>query len=215
MEYLKYYPALSNNWARAQSSIAKQKPWLVKRVEHSMTMSQLESKLWLSSELLKAHPEAFNNALIVGGWFCHFLAEALASNNDVGFMCNYDICKESQLISYKFNRRFKNDGRYMASARNVYTMMLEGKQHDKGPIDLVINSSCEHMFPMQRLREKHFSNEYPLYVLQSTDEDKYEDHINCVADCDELIEQAGLIDILYSGEKTLSNGMRRFMVIGR
>jgi hypothetical protein len=55
----------------------------------------------------------------------------------------------------------------------------------------------------------------PLYVLQSTDEDKYEDHINCVSCPEELEEQAGFINVLYSGTKVLDNGMKRFMVIGR
>ena len=215
MEYLKYTPDLSNNWSRAVSGVAKEYPWLSQRVEHSMTSSQLESKLWLSTELAKVQDKPFKNVMIVGGWYCHFMTELLIDVNKAEFICNYDICKDSQLISYKFNRRYKDDGRYMASARNIYTMRLEGKQHDKGEIDLVINPSSEHMFPMSKLREKHFGHTHPLYVLQSTDEDKYEDHINCVADCDELIEQAGLIDIMYTGEKTLSNGMRRFMVIGR
>jgi hypothetical protein len=71
------------------------------------------------------------------------------------------------------------------------------------------------MFPMQMIKDRHFKNTYPLCVLQSTDDDQYDDHINCVKDLDELTEQAGLIDVMYAGEKILSNGMKRFMVIGR
>ena len=55
----------------------------------------------------------------------------------------------------------------------------------------------------------------PMYVLQSTDEDKYDDHINCVRDPEELADQSSMSHIYYSGTKTLSNGMKRFMVIGR
>ena len=54
-----------------------------------------------------------------------------------------------------------------------------------------------------------------MYVLQSTDEDKYDDHINCVRDPEELADQSSMSHIYYSGTKTLSNGMKRFMVIGR
>lgn len=215
MEYLKYYPELSNNWSRSVSSVAKRNSWLAQRVEHSMTSSQLESKLWLSSELLKVQPEAFKNAVIVGGWYCHFLAEVLINNNNVNFMCNYDVCKESQLVSYRFNKRFKDEGKYLASARNIFTMKLEGKQREKGLVDLVVNPSCEHMFHMKRIKEQHFQTTRPLFVLQSTDEEKYDDHINCVYSTDELAEQAGLVDVVYAGEKILSNGMKRFMVIGR
>ena len=55
----------------------------------------------------------------------------------------------------------------------------------------------------------------PLYILQSTDDDQYDDHINCVKSPEELADQAKLVDVLYSGSKVLSNGMTRFMVIGR
>ena len=71
------------------------------------------------------------------------------------------------------------------------------------------------MFPMRRFRElnKGFLN--PTYVLQSTNEDKYEDHINCVSGPEELAEQSEFVDIMYSGTKILDNGMERFMVIGK
>ena len=39
-------------------------------------------------------------------------------------------------------------------------------------------------------------------MLQSTNENKYEDHINCVNGPEELAEQIELVDIMYSGAKT-------------
>ena len=54
-----------------------------------------------------------------------------------------------------------------------------------------------------------------LSLHQSTDEDKYEDHINCVSGPEELAKQAELINVVYSGTKILANGMNRFMVIGK
>ena len=73
------------------------------------------------------------------------------------------------------------------------------------------------MFPFYKLKEKieHQINSVPLYVLQSTDEEKYRDHINTVRDVEELIDQAGITRVWYKGKKTLSNGMNRFMVIGK
>ena len=58
-------------------------------------------------------------------------------------------------------------------------------------------------------------NNNTLYVLQSSDDTQYDDHINCVNDADELAEQANLIDVMYAGKKLLPNGMIRFMVIGK
>ena len=58
-------------------------------------------------------------------------------------------------------------------------------------------------------------NNNTLYVLQSSDDTQYDDHIICVNDADELAEQANLIDVMYAGKKLLPNGMIRFMVIGK
>ena len=64
-------------------------------------------------------------------------------------------------------------------------------------------------------KELNFNRGNPIYVLQSSDDDKYDDHINCVQSADELADQAKLVEVMYSGEKKLINGMTRFMVIGR
>ena len=58
-------------------------------------------------------------------------------------------------------------------------------------------------------------NQNWFYVLQSTNETKYDDHINCVNSPEELVNQANLKQVLYKGSKVLDNGMTRFMVIGK
>ena len=57
--------------------------------------------------------------------------------------------------------------------------------------------------------------ENPLIILQSTSDERFEDHINTVQSADELAEQGDLMDVLFSGSKILDNGLERFMVIGR
>jgi hypothetical protein len=54
-----------------------------------------------------------------------------------------------------------------------------------------------------------------IYVLQSTNDNSYEDHINCVANVNELAKQANIKETYFSGSKVLDNGMTRFMVIGK
>ena len=70
------------------------------------------------------------------------------------------------------------------------------------------------MFPMTRFYSLNKFENRPLYVLQSTDDEQWDDHINCVSSPDGLIEQAEITEVLYSGEKMLDNVMKRFMVIG-
>lgn len=214
MDYIKYTPEMANNWSRAQAEVAKQRPWAIDRITNSMTISQMESKLYLGTELEK-FGKGWNNVAVIGGWYCHFLCSILIDSLDCKFVCNYEIDQDAQLISYKFNRRYKEAGKYKAFQRNLFIYNSLG--HARGPVDLVINTSCEHMFNMHALREKVFNSHLskPLYVLQSTDNDEYDDHINCVSGPEELADQAGLIHIEYMGTKVLSNGIKRFMVIGR
>ena len=111
----------------------------------------------------------------------------------------------------------EDEKKYFCSNRNLYSIyeFLEGRQNQHGNVDLLINTSCEHMYYMKDILKRHFKYPRPLCVLQSTDNDEYDDHINCVKSPEELIDQAQLVDVLYSGSKTLSNGMKRFMAIGR
>ena len=201
---------------RSLNYVHKEKPHLFQRVLDSFTESQLESKLWLNSELNKIQNE-FNNIAVVGGWYCHILSNILIENFNAKFVCNYDIDKDSKILSYKFNKRYKDEKKYFCSNRNLYSVyeFLEGRHQLHGPIDLLINPSCEHMYYMKDLLSRQFEREKPLCVLQSTDNDEYDDHINSVKDPEELADQANLIDIKFMGTKKLSNGMNRFMVIGR
>ena len=206
---------MSNNWSRAFAETVNQKPWAIERIKNSMTASQLESKLYLGTELKKVGI-GFNNIAIIGGWYCHYLCSILFESLECKFVTNYEIDKDAQLISYKFNRRYKEAKKYKAHKRNLFMdNKLGSEQEERGSVDLVINTSCEHMFDMKAMKNKHFNKASPLFVLQSTNDDQYDDHINCVSSADELAEQGGLVHIDYMGSKVLDNGMTRFMVIGR
>lgn len=206
VEYIKYTPELSNNWSRAWSETQKQRPWQLQRLLDSSTASQVQSKIWLVNELQKLDLK-FSNVCIIGGWFAQLISPLLFDNFDVEFIHNYEIDEDAKLISYKFNRRYKEGNRYRAIKRNLLINPLEEEY------DLVINTSCEHMYPMKKLKELN-PDLKSWFVLQSTNEDKFDDHINCVNSTKELVEQAEIQKVLYQGEKILDNGMTRFMVIG-
>ena len=53
------------------------------------------------------------------------------------------------------------------------------------------------------------------YICIDSDDESYEDHINCVSNPEELAKQANFTEVLYSGIKELDSGMNRFMVIGK
>lgn len=207
VDYIKYTPETANNWSRAWSETQKQRPWAFRRLLDSSTTSQMESKLWLASELSKLDLK-YKKVAIIGGWFAQYLTSLLIENLNVDFVHNYDIDKDAQLISYKFNRRYKEQGKYKASTENLFLKPINEYY------DMVINTSCEHMFPMKKFRELNPALN-SIYVLQSTNETKYDDHINCVQSPEELANQCVLEKVYYSGSKVLDNGMTRFMVIGK
>jgi hypothetical protein len=212
MEYLKFTPELAHDWKNALSS---SEPYLLKRVLDSMNRSQLESKLWIVNELseLMLFPKS---VALLGGWYANYIVPLLIEHG-VELIHNFEIDEDAKTISYKFNKTYKDKKQYKCDIVNTMFDSVWNKQKKTEPVfDFIINTSCEHMFPMRRFRElnKNLSGNL-IYVLQSTNEYKYEDHINCVSGPEELAEQAELIDVVYSGTKVLDNGMNRFMVIGK
>ena len=211
MEYLKFTPELAHDWKNALSS---SEPYLLKRVLDSMNRSQLESKLWIIQELIKLEIKP-KRVAILAGWYSQYIIPLLIEHG-VEFIYNFEIDRDAKDISYKFNKRYKDQEKYQCHITDIMFKEIWRKEENYGAFDVLINTSCEHMFPMRRFRElnKNLSGNL-IYVLQSTNEDKYEDHINCVSGPEELAEQAELINVVYSGTKVLDNGMKRFMVIGK
>jgi len=219
MEYLKYTPEMARDWKNA---INASEGYLRKRVADSMNESQLVSKLWLVEELSNLNVKPVNISLLAG-WFAQYIVPLMF---DAFPKCewieNFEIDHDVSPISYKFNKRFKDENRYKMNMRNVMIKPLKFVQNPNTPIpkddiyDVVINCACEHMYPMWKFRELNNAvQKNPLLVLQSSNDNQHEDHINCVESEDELIDQARIKHVIYSGSKILSNKSTRFMVIGR
>ena len=212
MEYLKYTPEMARDWKNATNYA---KGYLHKRVLDSMNESQLISKMWLVQELLNLNIKPINISLLAG-WFAQYTVPLLIDNfKTIEWIENFEMDRGIKDVAYKFNKRYKDDKKYKVSIKNV---MFDNLVSLSAPnFDTVINCSCEHMYPMSKFRElsNNGANSNALYVLQSSNDTQYDDHINCVEDADELAEQANLMDVMYAGERLLANGMTRFMVIGK
>lgn len=212
MEYLKYTPEVARDWKNAINS---SEGYLRKRVLDSMNESQLVSKMWLVEELSNLNVKPVNISLLAG-WFAQYIVPLLYDNfESIEWIENFEMDRDVKSLAYKFNTRYKKEDKYKVSIRNVMFGNLISLSSPT--FDTVINCSCEHMYPMSKFRELKNTgvDDNALYILQSSNDTQYDDHINCVDDADELADQANLVDILYAGEKLLPNGMTRFMVIGR
>jgi len=212
MEYLKYTPDMAKDWKNA---INASEGYLRKRVADSMNESQLVSKMWLVEELSNLNVKPVNISLLAG-WFAQYIVPLLYDNiESIEWIENFEMDRDIKQVAYKFNTRYKKEDKYKVSIRNVMFGNLISLSSPT--FDTVINCSCEHMYPMSKFKELKNTgvNDDALYILQSSNDTQYDDHINCVNDADELADQANLAEILYAGEKLLPNGMTRFMVIGR
>ena len=212
MEYLKYTPEMAKDWKNA---INASEGYLRKRVLDSMNESQLVSKMWLVEELSNLNVKPVNISLLAG-WFAQYIVPLLYDNfESIEWIENFEMDRDIKSLAYKFNTRYKKEDKYKVSIKNVMFSNLISLSSPT--FDTVINCSCEHIYPMYKFKELENTgvNDNPLYILQSSNDTQYDDHINCVNDADELADQANLAEILYAGEKLLPNGMTRFMVIGR
>ena len=209
VDYIQYTPELANDWKQASADVRKDFPHQFRRTLDASTASQLESKLWVVDELFKL-PDSIERlkVALLGGWFANFITPLLIDNLNASTVFNYEIDNDAKEISYKYNKRYKDSNKYQCSIKDIMMKTLEDD------FDIIINCSCEHMYPMTKFYEWNPELQDPLYVLQSTDDDQYDDHINCVGSPKELADQAKIAEVLYSGTKVLPNGMNRFMVIG-
>ena len=209
VDYIQYTPELANDWKQASADVRKDYPHQFRRTLDASTASQLESKLWVIDELFKL-PDSIERlrVALLGGWFANFITPLLIDNLNASTVFNYEIDNDAKEISYKYNKRYKDSNKYQCSIKDIMMKTLEED------FDIIINCACEHMYPMTKFYEWNPELQDPLYVLQSTDDDQYDDHINCVGSPEELTDQAKIAEVLYSGTKVLPNGMNRFMVIG-
>ena len=211
----------ARNWKQTFVNIKKEYPQYLRSVASATSVAQLESKLWIIDELksIGISPNfeiPYKIVGLLGGWYSNFLTPLLLTNLGVSFVWNFEIDQDVKTISYKFNRKYKEEGKYQCHNTDIMFKEIWRKEDKEGVFDLIINTSCEHMYPMRRFRKlnRRFAGD-PLYVLQSTDYDRYDDHINCVSSPEELAKQADFTEVLYSGTKVLDSGMNRFMVIGK
>ena len=224
--HLEFRPKLAEDWKNAISAGVNLEignyQYLTKRVFDSMNASQLESKIWLVETLEKFDVQPKRVALLAG-WFAQYIVPLMFDTfPKCEWIENFEIDHDVSPISYKFNKRYKDENKYKINMRNVMIKPLKFRQNPNSPIpkedvyDVIINCACEHMYPMWKFRELNNAvQKNPLFVLQSSNDDQHEDHINCVESEDELIDQARIKHVIYSGSKILSNKSTRFMVIGR
>jgi len=184
-----------------------EKNYDMKQFLYSIHPNQIACKSWLVEELSKL-PVEFPKIQLYGGWYGFPLIDFLLEEFTIEFIQNIDLDEEAIAIynKHKWERNIKYTLKSFISDVSV------PHKYDKS-IDLVINTSSEHMPDLPILiKNKDYKNEC-VFALQSNNMFHHDDHINCVNDVEELIEKSGLTNILYSGTLDLDD-YQRYMVIG-
>ncbi len=94
-------------------------PFIADRIDVSLILPHAEGKLWIKDKLddLGMH---FENTVIIGGWYCQYLAYALSDYTD--YMCNYEIDPDAVEISKTFNRYQANKFTSSKKDLNIHNM---------------------------------------------------------------------------------------------
>jgi len=198
---------VDNRYSECLGWFYRRYPDKIKEYIQSISPNQLSCKKWLTNELMKV-PKDFENIHLYGGWFGYPLIDFLHDNYEIKNLLNIDFDRTATRTCNRFSEfYFKHN-----YVKSLYADILEVSGNFKN-IDLVINTSSEHMSNLPELIKNKSYSKSCVFAMQSNNMFDIDDHINCVNSEDELIKKSGLNKILYSGTKNMET-YSRFMVIG-
>jgi len=164
-------------------------------IVRSFETNKIVCKQWLIDKLkdLKISPK--ERIFIAGGWYGNVLVPELKALYDAQIKL-HDI----DPITIRIAKEIYHNDDSQVRCQVVDSHNFEYK-------DMVINTSCEHMKPLN-IRKKAW------VILQSNNYRSVDDHINCVDSPQELANQYELSEVFYAGviQFELYN---RYMVIGK
>ena len=196
------------NYSQCLDWFYRRHPDKIKEYIQSISKKQIICKQWLIDELIKTSIN-FKNIQLYGGWFGYPIIDLLNKNfNNLESIINIDCDSEAVTINHRFSKHiFKHD-----FVKYSYKK-VEEFVGDFSEVDLVINTSSEHMIDLPHLIKFKKYNDKCIFALQSNNMFHIDDHFNCVESVDELIEKSKLKKIIYKGKKEFDN-YERYMVIG-
>jgi hypothetical protein len=167
---------------------------------------QLKSKEWLIDALsfhrsVKDKPA---NIEIHGGWVGVLASMLFQSTIPVNKICSVDIDPTVESIAVLMNKKEEIEGRFKAITVDMCNLISF--------VDIVINTSCEHISQIQYEQWLRNRNKDQLLVLQSNNY-QIDEHVRTADSLEEFIEQSH-VDVLWAGELALPL-YTRWMIIGK
>jgi len=186
-------------------------------IAQSFDIKQIKSKEWLIQEFKSAFESNIDKfleirkVLILGSWYGQVLTSLLKEKIKLSISLNLQNEKIPLNISDSMINFYDIDYETLKIAQ-LYTPDAKFCNEDvtklkfSGSNKLIINTSCEHMAPINIKKS--------IVAFQSNDYFSVDDHVNCVNNVEELINQYDFKEIYYKGELDFDR-YKRFMVIGK
>jgi hypothetical protein len=175
----------------------------------SLSPNQMGCKYWLAETLSFFIDKDDLRIQLFGGWFGFPISDILHEYFNIRYIHNIDLDPKAIKI-YRMMARERTLQKYEHTTGNV----SEPHNLDKD-IDVVINTSSEHMHSLPVIIKNKIYKKNCLFVLQSNNMFHIPDHSNCVNSEQELADKSQLNDIKYQGSYKMPNGYERYMVIGK
>ena len=192
-------------------------------IAQSFDEKQIKSKKWLVEELFEVFynhgPKTIakiKRINILASWYGQIISELITSQpiikQELLALQKFKELPAEDLFIKKSNLHFYEIDRKAIQISKLYNPTSNFTEKDitkmkfSGSDKLVINTSCEHMKPINIKK--------CMVAFQSNNYFEVEDHINCVNSVEELIEQYNFDKIYYKGELEFPK-YKRFMVIGK
>ena len=176
------------------------------RTLESFWKGQVHSKEWLVQTLEDFNDSPNNHIVVHGGWNGVLSSLLFNSNIHAQRITSIDIDPTCEEIAYTINKRYEMQGRFKAITQDMCTYTYVE------PVDIVINTSCEHITQEQYNTWLTNQPNDVLIVLQSNNYFDLEEHIRCVTNLEEFEAQSN-IDVVWNGEY-IHPKYKRFMLIG-
>ena len=167
---------------------------------------QLACKMWARDSLLASLGGNFRRVWILGGWYGVLAAVLLDDPRfEIETIDSIDIDPAVEDVG----RTLVGDvgDHFRALTNDMYAL-----DYAAGRPDLVINTSCEHIIDVKAWLQ--LLPRSTAVLLQSNDYVSEPTHINCMSSLAEFAGEAGLTELVFSGELQMKN-YTRFMLIGR
>mgnify|MGYP001183151560 CR=1 FL=1 len=198
-------------WGEALDFIAHKYPFRYKDFAQSIAKNQWKSKTWLIENLSMINDEEEPEVWVLGSWYGSVIVPLIMHHiPNVKKIHLFDYDKEAIEICYKLHSKWnKKIKRYHADINFEIDLL---KSYENQP-DIVINTSCEHMWNMKDLKLEGNI----LYAFQSNNFTPETAHINCPKNLEDFKNQVELKEIEFEGEIPFhdhKDDYKRFLLIG-